>query len=80
MTSKKIIVVDTPSKSTRKERPIDWASASDHRLLSIAMNGKNIENADKAIDTLVEREYKFTRKQATRLMSAGRITSDNIHA
>ena len=72
------ITVTPNAVKPRKEKPIDWATASDIRLLSIAMNSKDNGKADKAIETLVERGFGFTRKQANRLIDMGRITSDNL--
>ena len=78
MTDKKIIVSTEIKTRIRKEKPIDWATASEQRLLSIAMNTKTADKADTAIETLIERGFVFTRKQASRLINMGRITSDNI--
>ena len=73
----KITVIE-PVRKPRKAKPIDWDNASDRRLLSIAMNGKDTARVERAIEILVERQFQFTRKQATRLISVGAISADSI--
>lgn len=78
MTNLKITVNTMPKTKTRKEKPIDWDAATDHRLLSIAMNSKDRGKIDKALETLVGRGFVFSRKQASRLLATGAITTDSL--
>lgn len=78
MTNLKITVSQTTIVKKKKEKPIDWENATDHRLLSISMNSKDPGKVDKAIETLVDRGFVFSRKQAQRLLNNGAITSNNI--
>lgn len=78
MTNLKITISSAAAPKKRREKPIDWDNATDHRLLSIAMNSKDPAKIEKAMDTLVGRSFVFSRKQAQRLLTNGVITNDNI--